>query len=947
MITPRRTRLLHVSGLRAFRHAIVGLSSQAGDRSRLVVVSTSEGGRQLRRTIGDGTAVEIATRDGLYDALHARLHAPPLRLTGYDRNIMVYAAARDGSTPFSLRPGLIAEILRFYDQLRRQAQNVSRFEELLDDTLSRDVEHDRGADRMLAQTRFLASTFQGYERRVQDSGACDEHTLREQLIALASPRPVRQVVVTVGDWIADPNGLYLADFDLLTRLPGLESVDIIATDGLLGSGLHQRIREWLPGIEEVEAADLNLCGKSSPRPILMVPGVEPDRLVFVRRDREEELIAIARDLKANAPTGASLERTAVVFRRPLPYLYLAREVFGQAGLSYQACDALPLAAEPAASALDLIFEFVESGFTRASIIALLRSPHFRFEHESRRIGQESVSALDRLLSEKRYLGTVERLAELEATAAAEDEDGARLALHAALTAATMLVPLAAAAPASAQFRCLIGFLDAYDIVHDVSRLRRGRAAVRGVITALAAAHEAHDDAPVGIADMAAGVRRWIEEQTFLPDTGGAGIQLLDDQAARYGEFDDIALVGLIEGEWPDRPSRNIFYPNSLLAALGWPTEKDRRRAAEARFLELLQSPFTRVTVSTVSLDDEALVEPSTFVDEITRAGLSATPVECQDEAVAEQALDSEAEGWTSMRATRSLHDAAEFHGRVGPIAQRVWSVSSLETYLACPFKFFAQYILKLEEEPEDEEVMDPRRRGQFVHDVFEAFFGRWRQGGHQAVTPETIGTARAVFHEVVEESLDRLSDTEAALERTRLLGSSAAVGLGEAAFHMEAERPVPVVDRLLKRKLRGEFEFATADGVRRLSLSGKPDRIDLLADGTFCVIDYRLGWPPNKARAFQLPIYGVCAEQSLDGYLGRRWTLGELAYLAFEGPNRVVRLSGSDAERLRVLRDAQQRLVDTVEAIQVGRFPPAPDDVYRCETCTYAAVCRKDYAVDV
>ena len=62
-----------------------------------------------------------------------------------------------------------------------------------------------------------------------------------------------------------------------------------------------------------------------------------------------------------------------------------------------------------------------------------------------------------------------------------------------------------------------------------------------------------------------------------------------------------------------------FYPASLLASLGWPTEKDCRGAAEARF-ELLQSPLERVMVSTVTLDDEALVEPSTFIDGYRLAG---------------------------------------------------------------------------------------------------------------------------------------------------------------------------------------------------------------------------------------------------------------------------------------------------------------------------------------
>jgi ATP-dependent helicase/nuclease subunit B len=976
VITPRRTRLVRVPDLQAFRHAIVGLSL-AGDRerllSRVVLVPNDGAARQLRRTIGSAPMPTLATREEFYDVLHARLDSPPRRLTAYDRDVIVQSAARDANISLNfiptrdggsrLRPGLVAEMLRFYDQLRRQARNVARFEELLDESLSRDSEHDRGAGRMLAQARFFAETFHGYERRVEAGGACDEHGLRERLCARPSSNPIREVVVTVGDWIGDLNGLYLADFELLTRLPGLEAVDIVATTGMLESGFHQRIHEWLPGIEEVEGHAV-----SAVRPALAVPATDPDRPVFVHRDREEELIAIARRLKTGggAPRAAvgrkagALDRVAVVFKRPLPYLYLAREVFGAARLPYQAFDALPLAAEPFAAALDVVLEFVESGFTRGSMVALLRSPHFVFRHGDRPIDREEVASLDRVLSDERYLGGLERLQDVSAVLLDPEAAAEGPALQAVLgmvrSAAVALAPLLTAAPASSQFRCLIGFLDEYKapIDENASRLRRGRAAVRDVLAALMAAHSAHDDPPMAIAELAASIRRWIEERTLVPDSPSTGVQFVDDQAARYGDFDEIAVVGLIEGEWPERPKQNIFYPASLLASLGWPTEKDRRGAAEARFLELLQSPIERVSVSTVSLDDEALVEASTFVEEIPRAKLPVTLVVPAIGATApgaedqeEDASDPDSRAWISMRTARSSRDAAAFHGQTDPLPQKTWSVSALETYLGCPFKFFAQHVLRLEEEPEDEEVMDPRTQGQFVHEVFEAFFRRWQHEGHQAITPDTIDTARTIFAEVVEEFLARLSDTEAALERTRLLGSPAAAGLGEAVFRMEAERAVPVVARLLEHRLTDEFDFETAAGPRRMSVNGKADRIDLLADGTFRVIDYKLGWPPNRARALQLPIYGLCAEQSLKGHLGRQWTLGEAAYLAFKGPKRVVGLFTSADERARVLTDAQQRFADTVDAINAGRFPPTPDDVYRCETCTYAAVCRKDYVGDV
>jgi CRISPR/Cas system-associated exonuclease Cas4 (RecB family) len=79
----------------------------------------------------------------------------------------------------------------------------------------------------------------------------------------------------------------------------------------------------------------------------------------------------------------------------------------------------------------------------------------------------------------------------------------------------------------------------------------------------------------------------------------------------------------------------------------------------------------------------------------------------------------------------------------------------------------------------------------------------------------------------------------------------------------------------------------------------------------------------------------------------RHWTLGEAAYLAFKGPRRVVPLFSSTEERDTVLQAAATRLTNTIDAIERGEFPPTPDDVFRCESCSFAAVCRKDYVGDV
>src|SRR5207244_5640476 len=152
---------------------------------------------------------------------------------------------------------------------------------------------------------------------------------------------------------------------------------------------------------------------------------------------------------------------------------------------------------------------------------------------------------------------------------------------------------------------------------------------------------------------------------------------------------------------------------------------------------------------------------------------------------------------------------------------------------------------------------DPKRQGRFLHEVFETFFKTWQASGERAITPGNLDRARELFTAVVDSALERLPVAEAGLERTRLLGSPAAAGLGEAVLRMEAERPTAVVERLLEQRLDGRFRIATANGDRTIALKGKADRIDLLADGTFRLIDYKLGWPPDRGKALQLPIYGI------------------------------------------------------------------------------------------
>ena len=154
--------------------------------------------------------------------MHARLPSPPRVLSELEREVLLNAAAREAAAeleaPFRLRAGLLVGMLAFYDDLRRRDSSVDAFERLLTRELERDADIDRGAERLLKQTAFLAAAFRGYEVRRDATGAVDECALRARLLETVPVRPLRQVVVTIGEQSVDPAGLWPADLALLTSL---------------------------------------------------------------------------------------------------------------------------------------------------------------------------------------------------------------------------------------------------------------------------------------------------------------------------------------------------------------------------------------------------------------------------------------------------------------------------------------------------------------------------------------------------------------------------------------------------------------------------------------------------------------------------------------------------------------------------------------------------------
>jgi putative RecB family exonuclease len=242
-------------------------------------------------------------------------------------------------------------------------------------------------------------------------------------------------------------------------------------------------------------------------------------------------------------------------------------------------------------------------------------------------------------------------------------------------------------------------------------------------------------------------------------------------------------------------------------------------------------------------------------------------------------------------------------------------------------------------------MLSPRARGRFVHEVFQRFFEAWDGRGYGTITADRVDEARAVFEEVAAPLLAQFSESEALLERARLFGSAASVGIVDVVLGLEASRQAPVRERWLEHRFDGLFSLGH-DG-SSIPIRGVADRVDLLDGNRLRVIDYKSGSAPQPKRALQAPIYALCAQERLTGRDGRPWTIDEASYVAFGGKRplvRVIRPESGDAAA--VLASARTRVAEIVDAIERGEFPARPYELRICSYCAYPSVCRKDYVGD-
>jgi RecB family exonuclease len=439
---------------------------------------------------------------------------------------------------------------------------------------------------------------------------------------------------------------------------------------------------------------------------------------------------------------------------------------------------------------------------------------------------------------------------------------------------------------------------------------------------------------------------WLKigaQRVILPGPGiqTAGIQVLGLLEMRGLDFSHVFCLGMNSGSLPAPPR-----PLPLLSAaekrlvLGGTYPSQHHFAAEL-FHNLLGAASNLTLTRPRSVDQEDQVSTPLYLGEWTPAEMAvlATP----DPA------------WLRSAAIQAVFHAPAAPAIPGyPDLPFPWtlpgeiSVSQVGSALRCPCRFLLENLLKIRELPEIEAGLDPRERGQMLHEVLARF---------TTALMEILDTdqtwdqerARELLQEAVGQALAPLNlDLHWQAEADRWLGEP---GLLWEWLRLERERYEAgwrwQGAEVAFNDLRGE-DWA-------FSLRGRIDRLDYHSEQADLVVwDYKSGEIPKKGKVLddveepQLPCYLLAVEQGRApvhqpaanlraGFIGLKSPRSQhLKHEDFGAPPSIWQeAAAAFAAKVAALG---RRLV----AGDFGPDPtPAPDKPHggACQYCPYELVC--------
>jgi ATP-dependent helicase/nuclease subunit B len=414
--------------------------------------------------------------------------------------------------------------------------------------------------------------------------------------------------------------------------------------------------------------------------------------------------------------------------------------------------------------------------------------------------------------------------------------------------------------------------------------------------------------------------------------------------AKVPSFYLLEVARASQGELPDFETLARDAASSSGARLGWPAPRDRAQAIDAAEFDLafLADSLRRdLTDREVQGSGRYLVEVNPALARSLRAKFQrARPKHFTT-------ADGFLEASEAARAVLAQHR----------LEARAYSVTALEKYSACPYRFYLNAILRLRPRETVEAVthLDPLTKGSILHVAQFEVSKRLGEANLLPVRPENLDEVLQLFEVVFDEVEERFEEDLAPaieriwkdeLERIRFdlrgwLRREASRDDGfvpyrrEFTFGMRPTGPADPASTLEVAVLKNGLRLRGA-----IDLVEKRD-----SDGKVRVTDHKSGkvWMPegavvNGGENLQ-PILYTLAYEALTGEKVESSRL----YFVTQRAGYAERVVRADEEALKVVAEFQRRLDEIIEE---GFFPASPKEKPGCAYCDYLAVCGPRMQLD-
>lgn len=303
-----------------------------------------------------------------------------------------------------------------------------------------------------------------------------------------------------------------------------------------------------------------------------------------------------------------------------------------------------------------------------------------------------------------------------------------------------------------------------------------------------------------------------------------------------------------------------------------------------------------------------------------------------------------------------------------------YSVSQLETYAKCPFKFFIERIIGIEKIEEPTEDIEAIEMGRILHSILYEFYSRIRDENIDLKNcdKKNIEDAKKYIYEIADKKIAQsfFKSPITFYEKEKLMGIEGNFDESILGKFIEYEskanddfKPMffEVSFGSLKKeegldKILSSDEPIKIDG---LKLRGKIDRIEISKDeNSFNIVDYKLnGKKPSfqelkEGISLQLPVYLFAAEKLLERKYNKMFSPNEmfiysLKYSEDEFGKIKVPLSRKKEEEIKtigqLINSTMAHIKNYINLISEGKFNLSPHEDREkivCRYCQFKSVCR-------